>query len=56
MMATGGLDIDDLKSVMGGSNLFEPDDFAADDSECETDGMDMNIEIKVLLGVLEFVL
>jgi len=47
-MATGGLDIDDLRPVMGGSNLFEPDDVAADDSECETDGMDMNVETKVV--------
>jgi len=46
-MATGGVDVDDLRPIMGGSSLFEPDDVAADDSECETDGMDMNIETKV---------
>jgi len=46
-MATGGVDIDDSRPIMGGCNLFEPDDIAADDSEGEVDGMDMNIETKV---------
>jgi len=47
MMATGGVDIDDSRPLMGGSSLFEPDDVAADDSEGEIDGMDVNIETKV---------
>jgi len=48
-MAAGGVDIDDLRPIMGGSSLFEPDDVAADDSECEVDGVeDMNIETKVV--------
>jgi len=48
MMATGGVDIDDSRPLMGGSSLFEPDDVAADDSEGEIDGMDVNIETKVV--------
>jgi len=47
-MAAGGVDVDDLRPVMGGSSLFEPDDVAPDDFECEADGVeDMNIETKV---------
>ena len=46
-MATGGVDIDDSRPIMGGSNLFEPDDVAADDSEGDADGMDMITETKV---------
>ena len=53
-MATGGLDVEDSRPIMGGSNLFEPDDVAADDSEGEIDGMDVNIETKVIY-IIEFI-
>jgi len=51
-MATGGVDIDDLKPTMDGSSLFEPDDVADDDFEGEIDGMDVNIETKVVFHKL----
>jgi len=46
-MATGGVDVDDSRPMMAGSSLFEPDDIAADDSEAEIDGMDVNADTKV---------
>jgi len=48
-MATGGVDVDDSRPIMGAGNLFEPDDVAADDLESEVDEMDVNIDTKVII-------
>jgi len=53
-MATGGVDLDDSRPIMGGSSLFEPDDVAADDCDFDADGMDMITETKVYWSVYKF--